>query len=91
MQTLRNVWAHLGVINVMAFMNYELTVKHAYFFADHLQLLQHMACRNLIYRAFRKINLRKLHFVRVSNYWLSPCSRSPTELWLQRLVKQIGV
>jgi len=91
MQTLRNVWAHLGVVNVVTFMNYELTVKHAYVFADHLQLPQHLTCMNLIYRAFRKINLRKLHFVRVNSYWLSPRSRSPTELWQQRLVKQIGV
>ena len=81
MQTLRNVWTHLGVVNVMAFMNYELTVKHTYTFADLLQLLQHMACRNLIYRASRKINLRKLHLVGVNSYWLSPRSQSPTELW----------
>ena len=89
MQTLRNVWDHLGVVNVMAFtyMNYELTVKYNYTFADLLQLPQHMACRNLIYRAFRKINLRKLHFVRVNSYWLFPRSRSPTELWQKRLVK----
>jgi hypothetical protein len=91
MQTLRNVWAHLGVVNVMAFMNYKLTVKHTYTFAVLLQLPQHMACRNLIYRAFQKINLRKLHFVRVNSYWLPPRSRSPTELWQQRIVKQIGV
>jgi len=86
MQTLRNVWAHLGVVNVMAFMNYELTVKHAYVLADHLQLLQHMACWNLIYRAFRKINLRKLHFVKSQQLLAVPAF---TE-W-QRLVKQIGV
>jgi len=91
MQTLRNIWAHLGVVDVVAFMNYELTVTHAYIFANHLQLPQHMACWNLIYRALRKINLRKLHFVIVNSYWLSPRSRNPTELWQQRLVKQIGL
>jgi len=48
MQTLRNVWAHLGVVNVVTFMNYELTVKHAYGFADHLLLPQHLTCMNLI-------------------------------------------
>jgi hypothetical protein len=89
MQTLRNVWAHLGVVKVMPFMNYELTIKHTYTFADLLQLPQHMACRNLIYRAFWKINLRKMHFGRVDSYWLSPRSRSSTELWQQRFVKQI--
>ena len=91
MQTLRNVWAHLDVVNVMAFMNYELTVKHTYAFADLLQLPQRMVCRNLICSVFRKINLRKLHLVRVNSYWLSPRSRSLTELWQQRLVKQTGV
>ena len=85
----RNIWAHLDVVNVMAFMDYELTVKHA--FADLLQLPQRMVCRNLIYSVFRKINLRALHFVRVNSFWLSPHSRSPTELWQQRLVKQIGM
>jgi hypothetical protein len=87
MQTLRNVWAYLGVVNVMAFMNYKLTVNHTYTFVDLLQPPRHMACRNFMYRAFRKINLRKLHFVS----WLSPRSRSPTELWQQRLVKQTCV
>jgi hypothetical protein len=67
LQTLRNVWSvPFERRKLCGIYKLRTDGKVHYTFADLLELPQHMAYRILIYQALRKINLRRLHFVKQS-------------------------